>query len=753
MRAKRLILLAASISLVALWGCSSSMDSAKNDTVGDDLQEQIAAAGFVGADRCIDCHEGFSWSAEIVQDFLDGKHVIHSDNINAESEDICLSCHDPIGDGVLIEGYINPADVPDEGLAAVTCENCHGSGAVIDGEGGHWGIGPMPSPLPGPDVCGQCHDSQWESIPEATGHLLYHPEGNGIYSDYEDSPHAESGDRNETRCVKCHTDEGGRLYKDVHTAEQLYAHVLPIDGEVSPIQCRTCHDAHTPGELLLGESELELEFSGQEFDASPEYATCTNCHQPHNAQIFTDEELLQSTIGDDNDGPNGDLIYHGKRWDRVIANTHFDDPATPAFIEGYTMDPEGERPCRDCHNVHAADTTINNQWAESSHAGEILIHKEDAATTDRSDPVRRTYQDVYNVRTAGVDGNDYAWPDHNWDDTEEEGECQRCHTATGVKNFLNDPYGYALDGSDNDFSHLVDWDAEGGSGQNELLYCWGCHEDNVGDLRNAGKPLPLYDRNDENFATIPDVGNSVVCVGCHGGRANGEYLRNTAASSRSSSGRVHHRPAAGTLFSELTHTGYEFDLDGDGNTAEHYVNAGHIHDSIGLFSDDEGPCVSCHMPNADHHYAVVEKNASGTITSITSQSLCNSCHGTAMNAAALQQLSDRYQDALKLLSDVATLSAGQTNYVPADFDSSTFLRGRGDTVAGQNDYGAWQNYEYLDDDPGAFTHNSTYARRIVFDSLDWLDNGALNGTITIPAAYSKARAWLNANSSGVATRP
>lgn len=52
-----------------------------------------------------------------------------------------------------------------------------------------------------------------------------------------------------------------------------------------------------------------------------------------------------------------------------------------------------------------------------------------------------------------------------------------------------------------------------------------------------------------------------------------------------------------------------------------------------------------------------------------------------------------------------------------------------------------------------YLHNSKYGKRLIFVSIDWMDNGVLNGTITIPAEYPEARVWLNANASGVATRP
>lgn len=738
MPAKRLILPAILIFLLPLWGCSST-DSGGSDTFGSDLQERVFAEGFVGAALCVNCHqdpevftdsEFAARSLELTQGYLEGAHVIHSSHVNAESESYCLGCHDPIGDGGLLEPFINPADVPAEGLAAVTCEVCHGTGAETAEDPGHWGIGPIPDPSPDFNVCGLCHNNALPDI-----HLPNHPEAISIVEDYRSSPHAASGDRNDIICVKCHTDEGGRLYRNIHTAEALYDQTQPIPGETSPVQCRTCHDPHNAGELLLGESEIDLEFSMQAFNASGEYATCTNCHQPHSAAVFNDQEILDAGIGDSTDGPNGDLIYHGKRWTRIIAATHYDDPGTSNFIEGYTMDPDSARPCRDCHNVHAADISINLQWAASGHAGEIITHKENAAATDIANPVRRTYQDVYNVKTAGVD-NGYVWPRYNWDNPAAGlGNCQKCHTATGVKNYLSDPQTYDLTGAANDFSHLQGWTPESGSGQNELLYCWGCHENNTGVLRNAGNPLPLYDRNNDLFATIPDVGKSTVCLACHGGRGNTATMINSERTSRFQG----HQPTRGALvFTGITHIGYEFaGLD--------YSSPVNPHSMIGFKNDvpesGTGPCVGCHMPDENHTFAAAEYDADGILTAVTNPSLCQNCHG--ISADFLVTFKQAQDDAVALLGEYVTNI--RTNYLNSDV-SANF-----DTVP-IDAYGAFQNWKYFSEgDPCGYVHNFIYAKRMIFDSIDWLDNGILDGVITIPPD-GDVRVWLQADSNGVARR-
>jgi len=59
----------------------------------------------------------------------------------------------------------------------------------------------------------------------------------------------------------------------------------------------------------------------------------------------------------------------------------------------------------------------------------------------------------------------------------------------------------------------------------------------------------------------------------------------------------------------------------------------------------------------------------------------------------------------------------------------------------------------MSEEPCIYVHNRYYGKRLIFDSIDWMDNGALNGTITIPAEYPEARTWLNADDNGVAARP
>ena len=140
MRKKWFVLLIAIFSALIIFGCGSNGGSGGDSTSGaPEFGTDPDGNAYVGAGECVDCHQGISFSQEAVAEYLESKHVIHSSHINAASDPICLECHDPIGDGVTLEPFIDPEDVPTEGLAAVGCAHDGGlnpankSGAGVNG--------------------------------------------------------------------------------------------------------------------------------------------------------------------------------------------------------------------------------------------------------------------------------------------------------------------------------------------------------------------------------------------------------------------------------------------------------------------------------------------------------------------------------------------------------------------------------------------------------------------------------------------
>lgn len=776
MRKQWLVMLVAVLASFTLWGCGSGGGSGSS-AVTDSATLGTDAAGnaFVSSSACIDCHESFSWSADVVEDYLAGKHVVHSSHVSANSDASCLECHDPIGDGAGLEGLIDAANVPEGGLAAVGCENCHGGG------GEHFGVGPMPIAKPGIEQCATCHDV----IPES--HLNYHPEADSIATNFLASRHFTASVRNGALCSKCHTDEGGRLYKDVSTRTQLETLVFAVDSE-EPVQCRTCHNPHKAGGLLME----EVEDRGTVV-ASAEYATCSTCH-------MSDRE-------DPADNP--EWLFHETVYYRVISDTHYDDPATVDMIEGYVVDPTSDRSCRDCHDVHAVmeiradddstsfSNTINDQWAKSPHGGFIgKVKLETAEHYDEVLSLNRTAEQLTAIKDAAVtDAEAAAWTHYDWDAANRQA-CQRCHTTTGGMNYLNDPAAY--DAANNDFSHLEGWavDADGNvtsSGQNELLYCWGCHANNSGALRNPGAVSLEFTVNDVN-PTLPDLGKTNTCVACHLGRGNMESLGTPEdpfdVAPATTATKTHYFNGAATVFAAQVRPGFEYaGLSYDGPVF-------FAHDAVGLTGESPeaggGPCVTCHMQTAEGHtFEVVAKNDAGVITALNS-TVCIDCHDgqfgaalvtedtttafgtfTVADAAAfLQAEAEGYHEALAILQAAldaqGSFFAASYPYFFVDLDGSGALETSNATGANEITFsngfltwansghlGAAHNFNYLHHEPGAYAHNRFYAKRLIYDSIDWLDNGALDGSVVIDLlAFPEAAHWLGADeTTGATARP
>ncbi|MDA8086964.1 MAG: multiheme c-type cytochrome [Nitrospiraceae bacterium] len=830
--------------LLVLSGCGSGYkagsDSAATAHFGSDPKTGVQ---YVGASTCISCHKTINIqdtgiSNDVVNDYLQGEHAIHSTHNNAASTTpvtlpsgetgTCLTCHDPIGapddpDGTTIQSLIPAADVPSEGLAAVTCEACHGAG------GQHFGTGPIPNPTPDWTACGNTSVGSCHAGPVAD-HITYHPENFPVASPdmprpanltivpagrtsievaYENaanshknsikSPNYVSGSTTDVKglCSRCHTDEGARLYKYANGDSGQLDAQFPNDGvanpvvDASPVQCRTCHDPHnniggTSGAAadasagtgtLYGNAGLLLNattVSGQKW--SGQFATCNNCHQLENPN---DGKWL---VGGNDSSGNPEVGHHDIAasqygrvgvfggegtydWFQTPAYTHYDDPATKT-VEGYiinTTDVHSNKAgnnnggaCLDCHNPHNPDLTINNQWAESPHAGFILQAKLNAYNAAKA--AGDTGPEISSaVHSAGVTEGAFT------DGQQTKTSCHRCHTSTGFRDLANNPAGY-------DPAKDV---ATATGQEGELIYCWACHTTDVGDLRNPGQfsTATMTDSNGHTTYVIPSgssfpakgdtnyPGGSYICINCHSGRETGQYVQqnyNIATIQGIAVGYAggapdvdsHHAQDAGIMYRTV---GYQF-------PGANYSNGHFKHDTIGTPAgaassagfDDNGPCVSCHMRtgatdlpshifNATSFSGTVTFPATtngkavtvGLVSGIITDDVCLTCHGTGnyeMTATKLNTIESGYQAALSALQQQLYNDYGKL--------SITAWNSMGDV-------GAAFNMKTLQAMPWAFPHNDVYVKRLIFDSLDWLEHEKLTGTINVNAIPGLSAAWPN----------
>jgi len=441
-----------------------------------------------------------------------------------------------------------------------------------------------------------------------------------------------------------------------------------------------------------------------------------------------------------------------------------------------------ESDCRWCHNPHANTVTEQHrEWSESGH-GEV-----------NAEPY--VYYD-FKVR-----GTDSASPR-----TSAPSDCVRCHTSTGYLNYINSGFNdvHAWGAKRNPDGTLVGAGNVPISNQKQVIYCNVCHDDGNGNaygfrMREVPQVTGYY--NFKVAATIPanpsliinsflfpDVATSNICLPCHAGREAGSTVRKvfeaiTSAKQYNNIGFInsHYLTAGGTIFKA---TGYEFvtQYGRSYNSASDQFR----HDQIGRNnasgSGIDGPCVTCHLrprrhtflpvlrgdyvaasPLVDQFGAIYKNPLNQSIAALESP-VCNSvCH--SWTATDLEKKKDGYRHALKIFQTIVETSSNFTGRVPQYIASTSpyfFNQSSAGTkpqnysktsVAGNNTFKKWGNegnmgaafnLNLLFRDYGGFAHNDLYAKRLIFDSIDWLDSGAaFSAGTTINNLDPLAWAYMN----------
>jgi len=417
------------------------------------------------------------------------------------------------------------------------------------------------------------------------------------------------------------------------------------------------------------------------------------------------------------------------------------------------VDSKNTNNCRSCHNPHDNRRRQQHQdWAKSGH-GDISaapwVHydfKSRGTMTPGATPANTTSAD-----------------------------CVRCHTATGYINYVS-----------SGFTDIRSWGVAGDPTK-QVLTCNACHEDGKGNAysyktRNVAKVTSYYNYSSALTKKLligrayPDLGTSNICMPCHTGREIGDTVKLAAAGNLNfaNAGFInsHYLSAGATVFGA---SGYTF-------PGRSYDSPSFQHNRIGLGNflgtGSKGPCVGCHMSSGESHlFESVQTDADGNITAITS-TICNGCHSKQsvpqLTATTLQAKKEGFQAALEALSAQLQLRGlyfygANPYFFTAPYNSSykeatasphctgnlsvknwqtggtatytaTFRKGKfnncssstnvsGDPATGLNNMGAAFNYNLLIHEPGAFAHNSNYVKRLIYDSIDWLDNNQLDDSV------------------------
>lgn len=421
-------------------------------------------------------------------------------------------------------------------------------------------------------------------------------------------------------------------------------------------------------------------------------------------------------------------------------------PATSTAFNSYTtagyfvlQGTPYESRCIWCHNPHdSRPLPQHGQWAESGH-GETKV-----------DPFVR-----YDFKTRGSNDANPAQSTGAY--------CVRCHTATGFVNFVSSgladvrPWGTGADGK-----------SIGPAKQ--VLYCNVCHDNGSGksygyNLRTvtaSGAGMRLY----YNFSSsgvnrririrnlsvdYPNVGVSDRCVLCHSGRTPGkifiQYLSATDLDNPAlgidftrinGAGGPHDFASGGIMFRA---TGYEF----PGRSYGQPTGVLFAHDRIGVGNyqgtGSRGPCVTCHMSSGESH-SFLPVRKSGTAVTQIATSLCTTCHksgglGFSNFSGSLSHLNVKKsgsEAARKALGYWATTRkidpvAGRTRTNWLNSESCVPVEPANNSAYAVNNLGSYSNNALVQGEPGAYVHNDLYAKRLLYDTLDWLSNCSMDNDV------------------------
>ena len=519
------------------------------------------------------------------------------------------------------------------------------------------------------------------------------------------SPETKNALHESTACISCHQDSN---WQTPGTGKNVVAEwTLSTHNTNNGAGCGDCHGY-----------------------GSNHPASCIKCHATgaaFNPIINPDAAGKCATCHDSTKGYSTDRNYNGKSLNTLTE--HFSTPTLKAYTSGSFkarfITKNYEQSCRSCHNPHDTGTHMEKfrQWARSG-KGNVSANP----WASRDFRLSGTALPATPATTFGS-------------------ECVRCHTATGFITYLKNktiaPFGSTSK-------------VEG----REVLACNACHDDGSGyaygyKLRSVGQVTAYYNVSTTQAGpvryrirateTYDNIGKSNLCLTCHVGREIGEIIKTAAAQGLNfaNTGFIssHYMTAGASIFQA---SGYEFNLrsypQGQGTPG----SFPHLHRTVGVNNQNgtgsDGPCITCHLKPGRHTFLPLNLTEVATtdslwlrqITGIVSPE-CAKCHnGTTAPAQSVASLNTSKTGFFATLEILRTIMATRNLHYRS---GSIFNAATGTTrvtnwtkapASGADVMGAAFNYVLLNFDYGAYTHNIFYSKRLLYDSIDLLDDLTLN---------------------------
>jgi hypothetical protein len=578
------------------------------------------------------------------------------------------------------------------------------------------------------------------------------------------TPQATNTLHESTACIGCHENPGWVTPgsgKPVVAGWKLSTHMTAngagcVDchdnGYMHPASCSKCHSVGTLAKNPTKNPDQDNK--------------CAKCHAVPNPRPGQ------------NNGYNIPVTANGVPPGSNTGFVHYSTGQRGSYVSSYNR-----LHCSNCHDPH--DTAFGREqrtaWSESGHGitrglARILV---DFKTRGTNLPLN-------------VNVGNYSY-------------CVRCHTTTGFINFvagdqftnvnalrdigadgLPSPTGlqtnapaYTFPRTGPNAGKIVAPDGSIVSYKDtsrELTGCNACHLDNPntpstspssysGTLRKVALTTGVkiyYPYSSTGYKNVTPVqfdtlSNSNLCLTCHSGRATGKTISepglaaSVAAKKNPSAPSVH--DFAGGAVLEGEKTAFLFYTD----PAMYKAFPAHR----GLNADNNGPCITCHMPRFPSTQAVngvihlhlfrpvnwTQDDLNQDITEIISNpTVCSACHNNStqpsLSPAKLNQMRKGFRVSLQILgrllpqpfNNPAAGDGGWTGkniYTTNLIPTYTLLPygtapvpSLGGLPAGSYTMGASYNYGFLFNEPSSYNHSPTLAKQLIYDSIDWLIHGA-----------------------------
>lgn len=517
-------------------------------------------------------------------------------------------------------------DEDDPPMVPTGCAKCHSNDGFID----FVDNGVVDNAAnPGVIGCTVCHVEPASGSPRGFNSVLF-PSGITV-----------TGLGSEALCMQCHQGRYSGPGVDSYIAGRG---IVGEDTVSSSLSFRNIHYFAAGASMLGTLAKGGYQYAGRTYDGRfghvEGYTSCSDCHDPHSLQVKTEEcsrchsEVAASGSGLASAQSSGlhAIRHYGSHVDydgdgNITEGIHYEIETLQGYLFDamwrYSLDVTGTAIGYDAHaypyffkdnnqngTIDPSEANYGNQYRSYTprllkaaynyqvsqkdpggfaHGGKYIIQLlyDSLMDINGAAPNPVTLPGLKRGDEGHFNGSTEAW--RHWDeDGEVSGSCAKCHSASGLPDFL--AYG------ENEASPI----------SNGLL-CSTCHTSVPALRQNDVVTFPSG-----AMLSMPDGSN--LCLNCHQGRASKSAVDSKIAASggtgKYSFTNIHYFPAAAVLFGSEAQGGYEYQY-------KTYTGK----KTFAYHGDSYDTCIECHMGTKGHN-----SNTSHNVMK-PNPADCVECHG------------------------------------------------------------------------------------------------------------------------------